>query len=138
MLECAESGSGLGLYIVRIFSERLGGATACNSVPGRGTLFQVKLPGPVTRGAAQALYRCKVTQPTEQSKFVVILDDDVAALRDAEAAFQLRGVEVYADHDPLRWLGVVTDLKRAPDLVLLGWRFQDGDSRLQLDIVKRK
>jgi hypothetical protein len=134
----AESRSGLGLYIVRVFSERLGGTTTCISIRGQGTLFRVRLPGPVMREAEGQRHRRKVTHATAHGKFVAILDDDVAGLQVAEAAFRQFGIEVYADHDPLRWLGVVTDLTRAPDIVLLGWRPQDDHSWLQLDVVLRK
>ena len=47
-------------------------------------------------------------------------------------------VEVFCDSDPLRWLNVVTDLKRMPDLFLLGLELSGHDILLQLDIVRRK
>jgi signal transduction histidine kinase len=37
-------GTGLGLYLVRLIIERLGGVIACESEEGRGTLFSVRLP----------------------------------------------------------------------------------------------
>ena len=39
--------SGLGLYNVRLLTERLGGSVQCSSAPGHGTRFRVRLPGPL-------------------------------------------------------------------------------------------
>ena len=39
------SGSGLGLYIVKHFLERIGGSVTMESEVGRGSTFRVWLPG---------------------------------------------------------------------------------------------
>lgn len=130
--------SGLGLHNVRLLTERLGGSVQCASAPGRGTRFRVRLPGPlgtsepplpVPRGAAAQAVR---------NKLVAIIDDDLAVLRTTERLFEALGVEVFADHDPLRWLGIVTDMTRPPDLVLLDFQLRDHDCSILLDIVRRK
>jgi CheY-like chemotaxis protein len=73
-----------------------------------------------------------------RNKLVAILDDDLAVLRATERLFEALGIEVYADHDPLRWLGFVTDMPSPPDLVLMDYQLQDHDCSLLLDIVRRK
>jgi CheY-like chemotaxis protein len=73
-----------------------------------------------------------------RNKMVAVLDDDERVLHTTERLFEQLGVEVYADHDPLRWLNVVMDLKRMPDLFLLDFQLKGQDCSLQLDIVRRK
>jgi CheY-like chemotaxis protein len=105
---------------------------------GRGTVFRITLPGPL--GTSEPPHRVSSGEATKgvRNKLVVVLDDDLTVLRATERLFEALGVEVYADHDPLRWLSVVTDLKRAPDLMLLDYQLGDQDCSLHLDLVKRK
>jgi two-component system, sensor histidine kinase len=130
--------SGLGLYNVRLFTERLGGCVDCISAPGRGTLFRVRLPGPVERIARRPPAAEGDAVTAARDKLIAVLDDDLAVLRSTERVFERLGIEVYADHDPLRWLNAVTDFKRMPDLVLIDYQLKGQDCSLQLDIVRRK
>lgn len=130
--------SGLGLYNVRLFTERMGGAVECKSAPGLGTLFRLRLPGPVQVLEATPLARARRSQQFTHNRIVAILDDDEQVLRTTERAFESLGIEVYANSDPLRWLNVVTELKRMPDLFLLDFQLKGQDCSLQLDILRRK
>jgi two-component sensor histidine kinase len=130
--------SGLGLYNVRLIAARLGGSVECFSETDRGTRFRVRLPGPVELADADCTAGIKVTSTSLRSKLVAVLDDDLTALRSLERAFQSLGVEVYADHDPIRWLSVITDLDRMPDLMLLDIQLGQQDCSLQLDVVRRR
>jgi CheY-like chemotaxis protein len=130
--------SGLGLYNVRLFTARLGGHVSCDSAPGRGTTFRVRLPGPVGVIERRSFGLNHAVAEAARNKMLVVLDDDLSVLRTTERVFERLGIEVYADHDPLRWLSVVTDLKRMPDLFLLDFQLKGQDCLLQLDIVRRK
>jgi two-component system, sensor histidine kinase len=130
--------SGLGLYNVRLFTERMGGTVECRSTLGLGTLFRVRLPGPVQRLEPKPLARARNAPSRTRSKVIAILDDDRQGLRATERAFENLGIEVYADTDPLRWLNIVTELARMPDLFLLDFQLRGQDCSLQLDIVRRK
>lgn len=130
--------SGLGLYNVGLFVKRLGGTVHCTSCPGIGTRFQVKLPGPVCCSAAVSHLRDSTPLAAARSRLVAALSDDLPALRTTVLALERLGLEVYADHDPIRWLSVLTDLKRLPDLVLLDSHFGMPRAMLYLDILRRK
>jgi len=130
--------SGLGLYNVRLLTERLGGSVQCLSAPGYGTRFRVRLPGPLGTSEPPRRIPRGVAAQAVRNKLVVILDDDLAVLRTTERLFESLGMETYADHDPLRWLGFVTDMPSPPDLVVLDFQLQDHDCSLLLDIVRRK
>jgi CheY-like chemotaxis protein len=130
--------TGLGLYNVRLFTEILGGRVDCQSVPGRGTLFRVKLPGPVGVSEAHRHPAESAIAKAARNKLVTILDDDPLMLQQTEQALDHLGIEVYADHDPLRWLSVVTDLKRMPDLILMDFQLGAERCSLHVDIVRRK
>lgn len=130
--------SGLGLYNVRLFTERMGGTVECKSEQGLGTLFQVRLPGPVQAIEPMPLTRGRRSPPSSRNRIVAILDDDEQVLQSTERVFESLGIEVYADSDPLRWLNVVTELQRMPDLFLLDFQLKGQDCSLQLDIVRRK
>jgi CheY-like chemotaxis protein/anti-sigma regulatory factor (Ser/Thr protein kinase) len=130
--------SGLGLYNVRLYSERMGGAVECRSAPGRGTVFRVRLPGPVETGAPLPLARRRALPDEPRNRMVAVLDDDEQVLRSTERVLAALGIEVYADHDPLRWLSVITELKRMPDLFLLDFQLKGQDCSLEIDIIRRK
>ena len=130
--------SGLGLYNVRLLTERLGGSVQCSSAPGRGTRFRVRLPGPLGTSEPPLVVPRGAAAQAVRNKLVAIIDDDLAVLRTTERLFEALGVEVFADHDPLRWLGIVTDMTRPPDLVVLDFQLRDHDCSILLDIVRRK
>lgn len=130
--------SGLGLHNVRLLTERLGGHVQCTSAPGHGTRFRVRLPGPLGTSEPPRRIPAATAARAVRHKLVAILDDDLAVLRTTERLFEALGIEVFADHDPLRWLGIVTDMTRPPDLVVLDFQLRDQDCSLLLDIVRRK
>ena len=122
--------SGLGLYNVRLYTERMGGTVTCESTPQRGTLFRITLPGPITTVAPQPRLRDVDAAKLAKNKLVAILDDDVSVLRTTERLFGSLGVEVFAHSEPLVWLNGVVEMKRMPDLVhsrlpAEGWRLHD-------------
>jgi two-component sensor histidine kinase/CheY-like chemotaxis protein len=130
--------SGLGLYNVHKFVSRLGGTFACKSRSGEGTTFRVELPGPIARERkTPSLVRSEDVTPA-QNALVAVLGRGPSFLGALERAFERIGVEVVADHDALRWLSFVTDLKVPPDLIVLDLDLQDMNWSLYLDILRKK
>jgi len=134
----SSASSGLGLYNVRLYTERMGGTVECQSVPGLGTLFRVRLPGPVEKRTDPVFPARLGANPQMRNRMIAVLDDDEQVLRTTERVFNSLGIEVYADSDPLRWLSVITELKRMPDLFLLDFHLKGQDCSLEVDIIKRK
>lgn len=130
--------SGLGLYIVRLLTERMGGRIECSSVAGLGTLFRVTLPGPIRVVESTPMLAGRSVEKGIRNKLVAVLDDDPQVLETTQRIFESLGIEVCADDDPLRWLGLVLELKRMPDLFLLDFQLKRTNCSLQLDIIRRK
>jgi hypothetical protein len=137
---CSSSArTGLGLYNVKLLVDRLGGLVECVSKWGHGTLFRVRLPGRVTRidrRLEAALGRASSTRG--KSYFLGVLSKDLVALEAIESFFEQSGFEVYADQDPLRWLGSITGSERVPNILLLDASHTGWDIALYIDIVRRK
>ena len=129
--------SGLGLYNVRLYTERMGGTVNCESTPQRGTMFRITLPGPITTVAPQPRLHDVDAAKLAKNKLVAILDDDVSVLRTTERLFGSLGVEVFAHSEPLVWLNGVVEMKRMPDLVILDYQLKDGDCTTYLDVDPR-
>ncbi len=128
--------SGLGLYNVRLYTERMGGTVNCESTPQRGTMFRITLPGPITTVAPQPRLHDVDAAKLAKNKLVAILDDDVSVLRTTERLFGSLGVEVFAHSEPLVWLNGVVEMKRMPDLVILDYQLKDGDCTTYLDVIR--
>jgi hypothetical protein len=131
-IERSSERSGLGLYNVLLYAKRLGGTVDCVSAPERGTRFLVRLPGPVV--IAPRPY----AGPRRTEKLVAILSADKLTASALETLFENEGIEAYGDYDALRWLTVVTDFKKPPDLILMDDPSRRKDRLLQIDVVRRR
>ncbi len=104
-LDRAYGGSGLGLFIVRHFTELMGGDVSLTSTPGQGTEFRVRLPetsadpmpapGPDAAGTATAAAAAPASAPlpaggaeaSENPPWEILLVDDNQTNRSLVAEF---------------------------------------------------
>jgi anti-sigma regulatory factor (Ser/Thr protein kinase)/CheY-like chemotaxis protein len=132
--------SGLGLYIVRRFAELMRGSVSCESQPGAGTTFRIRLQGPVNvTGSLQAKRLDPKLRANVRNRFVAILDDDLELLQSAQGLFESMEVGVLADDEPMRWLNRMSEVGRMPDLFLIDYQLKGGqNASLWVDMVQKR
>ncbi|HXF44777.1 MAG TPA: HAMP domain-containing sensor histidine kinase [Burkholderiaceae bacterium] len=121
------SGTGLGLYAARAFVDAIEGTIEVRSSPGRGTLFRIRLPGPIMRlppaTAVSSQREAKLAGFT-----VAVLDDERPVLEATSAAFSSRGARVIAHTDALHLLHDLSLQPTPPDLLLLDFLLGQGQT----------
>jgi PAS domain S-box-containing protein len=110
-------GTGLGLALTRRIVEAQGGTVGASSRPGQGSVFHAVLP---RQAGGDSTERAEL-QPTPQTASVgseiLVIDDDIAALRLVDAALRQQGYRPTATSDPESALSVAAE--HTPDLVIV-------------------
>jgi len=115
-LHRAQGGLGLGLALVRALVEQHhGSVTAHSEGPGRGSLFEVRLPA--TRHAPPVLTETPISVPAQRPRRVLIVEDSLDARDALRALLELSGHEVRGAEDGPRALEVVRTWR--PDVALV-------------------
>jgi signal transduction histidine kinase/CheY-like chemotaxis protein len=112
------TGHGMGLYIVKEFSEGIGGAIRVVSQIGRGTTFRLTLPGPIDFLAHRHASRCG-GKPLFR-KLVAIVDDDNETIESLRPALENLGATVISSMHQIELLRELAESDRMPDLFILG------------------
>ena len=113
-----ESGRGVGLDVVRVAAERLGGEVVCRSEPGRGTTFEIVIPPSLS--SMDAL----IVETEGSGGIAAIPLDCVRATRRiaaSEITFAAPGASVLYGHAAIPFLPLATALDGAAWSVERGW-----------------
>jgi signal transduction histidine kinase/ActR/RegA family two-component response regulator/phage gpG-like protein len=108
-------GTGLGLATVYGIIKQSGGDITCDSEPGRGARFQIRLPHHAD--AAPVVEAPRPSQPVGGSEQILLVDDDDGVRAVLEAALARRGYRVQSSAGAGQALQWFEDGLR-PDLVL--------------------
>ena len=122
-----ERGTGLGLATVYGIVKQHGGGVRLQTAPGKGTVFEIYLPGiqePATELSAAP------PVPTESSTGTVLLVEDEELVRSlVESVLARSGYSVRACSNPSEALEVAGAMETAIDLVLTDMVMPGGDGR---------
>ena len=125
-------GTGLGLHITREICRTLGGDIACQSVPGRGSVFEVRLPlerlaeSSARAAAAKAVDSGFVVERFGSGTVLLAEDNEVNAIV-AEASLRRFGVEVERVASGRDVVERLCTRGARPDIVLLDCQMPEMD-----------
>jgi len=125
-------GLGLGLAIVDGLGRLLDHPVELKSRPGRGSCFSVSVP----RVAAQqepSEAPAKRARPTDplSGKLVVVIDDDTLVLDGMRGILRSWGCDVVIEPSAVEALAQLTELGRAPDMIISDYRLADGKTGIE-------
>lgn len=133
----AIEGTGIGLAIVKIYVERMGGTVSVSSTPGEGSRFDVRLPAPVALqpavAAAPAPAPVSVSaSPGGHARVLYIEDNPVNALIVRELIAQRHDLKL--DEAANGLTGIERARRSPPNLILLDMQLPDIDG---MEVLRR-
>ena len=115
-------GTGLGLATVYGIIKQSGGDVSCESEPGTGTAFRIRLPQHTQ--AVEAPEAARPLQPVGGTETLVLVDDDDAVRALLEMVLKRRGYDVRSASGAAQALQLFADGLR-PDLLITDVRMPD-------------
>jgi hypothetical protein len=133
----AIEGTGIGLAIVKIYVERMGGMVDVSSTPGEGSRFEVRLPAAVALQPAAAVSPeptplVSAAAPAGHARVLYIEDNPVNALIVRELIAQRHDLKL--DEAPDGLSGIERARRTSPNLILLDMQLPDIDG---MEVLRR-
>jgi signal transduction histidine kinase/CheY-like chemotaxis protein len=124
----SKKGLGLGLSIVKRLVNLLSAQIDLRSVPGRGSVFKVRLPLGVRPAVDLARKKKAATAPGDLSgRVIVVVEDEAAVLEGMRVLLEGWGAEVVAGASIRETMAEVEPLARAPDLIVADYGLREGN-----------
>jgi signal transduction histidine kinase len=123
----SKKGLGLGLSIVKRLAGLLDAPVTLRSVPGKGSVFRVRLPVGLQPVAAGARGRKRAATPGDLSgRTIVVVEDEASVLEGMRVLLEGWGAEVVSATSIAETMEQVTPLSRAPDLIIADYGLREG------------
>jgi len=123
----SRKGLGLGLSIVKRLAHLLGAPLTLRSVPGRGSVFAVRLPLGVRPADAGARGARRAASPGDLSgRTIVVVEDETSVLEGMRALLEGWGAEVVSGGSVAETMERIAPLSHAPDLIIADYGLREG------------
>ena len=120
-------GLGLGLSIVKRLCDLLGAALTMQSAPGKGTLFQIRLPAVIVPGVPPA--QTSTPSAPARTRIVLVIDDELSVRRSMRFLLEELGCTVFDAAGTREAARIAAG--QSIDLILSDMRLADGDNGME-------